>query len=311
MRTLTHYEVAWNMHQAKININQISLALDKHRATIYRWIRDIKLIGIRKFLKLKKTAKHRRQRSCIPEHIVQKIVDIRNEFGWCGAKIKKELYESYSISLALSTIYRYLHKRFTKAAVGIKRYNKHQALVTASSPREVVEHDTVDLGGKKNKVYAYTAIDIFTKEPSVIIASDLTMETGAKTFKAQKQFYGHVALHQSDNGSEFQSVFKDAVEATGSNHRYSRPYKKNEQSHIENFNKSLRNECFPGAEYNEQDIPKLQQMANAYTNHYIERRWHMGLPDMMTPKQFKQLYLKDPKLAKLKLTKVYKKSHLG
>ena len=311
MRTLTHYEAAWNMHRAGIKVGQIASSLNKHRATIYRWIKDIKIGGIRQFLKLKKTAKHRRQRSRTPEYVVQKIVDIRNQFGWCGAKIKKELYENHGISLALSTIYRYLHKRFTKFGVGIKKYNKHQALVTASSPREVVEHDTVDLGGKKNKVYAYTAIDIFTKEPSVIIASDLTMDTGVKAFLDQKQFYGDVELHQSDNGSEFQSLFKLAIEITGSKHRYSRPYKKNEQSHIENFNKALRNECFPGAEYQERDIPRLQQIANSYTKHYIERRWHMGLPDMMTPKQFKELYLKDPELAKLKLAKVYKKSHLG
>lgn len=311
MRTLTHYEAAWNMHRAGIKVGQIALSLNKHRATIYRWIKDIKIGGIRQFLKLKKISKHRRPSSRIPEYIVQKIVDIRNQFGWCGAKIKKELKENYSINVSLSTIYRYLHQRFTKFGVGVKKYFKHQAIVTASKPRQVIEHDTVDLGGKKNKVYAYTAIDIFTKEPSVVIASDLTMESGAEAFLVQKQFYGEVELHQSDNGSEFQSLFKSAVEITGSKHRYSRPYKKNEQSHIENFNKSLRNECFPGAEYQEQDIPKLQRIANNYTKHYIERRWHMGLPDMMTPKQFKELYLKDPELAKLKLAKVYRKSHLG
>ncbi len=311
MRTLTHYEAAWNMHQAGIKINQIAISLNKHRATVYRWIKDIKLRGIRAFLKLKQTAKHRRPSSRIPEHVIQKIVDIRNQFGWCGAKIRKELLENYSVSLALSTIYRYLHRRFTKFGVGIKKYSKHQAIITASNPREVIEHDTVDLGGKKNKVYAYTAIDIFTKEPCVVIANNLTMDTGKEAFLVQKQFYGNAALHQSDNGSEFQADFKDAVLASGSSHRYSRPYKKNEQSHIENFNKALRNECFPGLEYQEKDIPKLQQLADSFTKHYIERRWHMGLPGMMTPMQFKTLYLKDPELAKLELAKLYRKSHLG
>jgi transposase InsO family protein len=137
------------------------------------------------------------------------------------------------------------------------------------------------------------------------------METGKNALLTQKQFYGKVITHQSDNGSEFQTEFREAVIASGSNHRYSRPYKKNEQSHIENFNKALRNECFPGAEYRQKDIPKLQELANQYTKHYIERRWHMGLPDMMTPKQFKELYLKDKELAKLKLAKVYERSHLG
>lgn len=310
-RTLTCYEVAWNMHTSGLHINKITLVLGRDRSTIYRWFKGIRISGIRKFVKDKQTSKHRRPSRQTPEYVIQKIVDIRNQFGWCGAKIQKELKENHSIKLALSTIYRWLHRRFTKAVVGVKKYQKHQALVTASSPREVVEHDTVDLGGKQSNVYAYTAIDIFTKEPSVVIASDLEMATGAKAFATHNAFYGSVDLHQSDNGSEFQTVFKEAVEASGSQHRYSRPYKKNEQSHIENFNKALRNECFPRGEYHRKDIPKLQEQANIYTKHYIHRRWHMGLPDMMTPAQFKRYYAQDPETATLELARVTEKSHLG
>jgi len=309
--TLTHYEVAWNMHQAGSTISQICQVVRRHRATIYRWLKKIRQVGIRLFLKRKQTCKHRRPSRQTPEYVIQKIVDVRNEFGWCGAKIRKELRENHNITLGLSTIYRWLHKRFTTAAVGVKHYKKHQAIVTASKPREVIEHDTVDLGGKQANVYAYTAIDIFTKEPSVVIADNLEMETGAKAFVIQKQFYGVVDTHQSDNGSEFQTLFIAAVTASGAKHRYSRPYKKNEQSHIENFNKALRSECFPRGEYQAKDIPRLQEQANKFTKHYVERRWHMGLPDMMTPAQFKEYYAKDPEAARLALAKVYEKSHLG
>lgn len=311
MRTLTQYEVAWNMFQAQVSVSQICQTVQKDRSTVYRWRKKIKLLGIREFLKRKATCKSRRPRAQTSETTIQKLVDIRNEFGWCGAKIRKELRERHGIHIGLSTIYRWLHRRFTKAAVGIKRYKKHQAIVTATKPREVVEHDTVDLGGKQAAVYAYTAIDIFTKEPSVYIASDLEMATGAKAFAYQKQFYGEVGVHQSDNGSEFQTLFVKAVAASGARHRYSRPYKKNEQSHIENFNKALRNECFPRGEYRQEDIPKLQRQADVFTKHYIERRWHMGLPDMMTPQQFAAHYANDPEAATLALAKVTAKSQLG
>jgi len=307
MRTLTQPEIAWNMYQAGSSIQQITIVLERHRATIYRWLKAIRLKGIQKFLRDKKTAKYRRPSSQTPEYIIQKIIDIRNEFGWCGAKIRKELQVNHGVSLALSTVYRWLHRRFTKPAVGVRRYKKHKALVTAYNPREVVEHDTVDLGGG---VYAYTAIDIFTKEPSVVIANNLEMSTGAEAFSLHSAFYGSTKLHQSDNGSEFQTTFREAVEAV-SEHRYSRPYKKNEQSHIENFNKSLRNECFPRVQYQQKDIAKLQVQANIYTNHYINRRWHMGLPNMMTPAQFKQYYDQDPETARIELAKVTEKSHLG
>lgn len=307
MRTLTQYEVAWNMNQAGSTIEQITTVVGKHRATVYRWLKQIKLVGIRLFLQRKEVCKVRRPKARTPETTIQKIVDIRNEFGWCGAKIRKELKENYGISLAISTIYRWLHQRFTKAAVGIQKYKKHKALVTANNPREVVEHDTVDLGGN---VYAYTAIDIFTKEPSVVIDTDLEMSTGAKAFARHNAFYGLVLLHQSDGGSEFQTDFREAVEAV-SEHRYSRPYKKNEQSHIENFNKSLRSECFPRGGYQQKDVVRLQKQADDYTEHYINRRWHMGLPEMMTPAQFKDYYKQNPEAATLELAKVTAKSHLG
>jgi transposase InsO family protein len=307
MRTLTQYEVAWNMSRAGSTMQQITTVLSKDRATVYRWLAKIRRMGIREFLCRKAVCKVRRPGARIPETTIQKIVDIRNEFGWCGAKIRKELKENHGISLALSTIYRWLHKRFSKAAVGVQKYKKHKALVTANAPREVVEHDTVDLGGG---VYAYTAIDIFSKEPSVYIGDNLEMATGATAFAQHHDFYGRTLLHQSDGGSEFQTTFREAVEAVAE-HRYSRPYKKNEQSHIENFNKSLRSECFPRGEYQQADIPKLQEQANEFTKHYIQRRWHMGLPDMMTPAQFKQYYAENPEAATLELAKVLRKSRLG
>ena len=124
MRTLTHYEVAWNMHQAGSTIQQICEVVEKHRATVYRWLKHIKLAGIRKFLENKKTCKHRRPKARTPEHVIQKIIDIRNEFGWCGAKIRKELQSNHNIKLALSTIYRWLHRRFTKSAIGVQKYKR-------------------------------------------------------------------------------------------------------------------------------------------------------------------------------------------
>jgi len=37
----------------------------------------------------------------------------------------------------------------------------------------------------------------------------------------------------------------------------------------------------------------------------------MGLPSMMTPKQFEEYYEQDPEAATLASAKVYEKSHLG
>lgn len=306
MRTLTQYQVAWNMYRAGSTIEQITAVVEKHRATVYRWFKQIKRIGIMEFIRRKMTCKVRRPKARTPEHVIQTIVDIRNRYGWCGQKIKKELRENHGIVLGLSTVYRWLHSRFSKAAVGVRRYHKYRALVTADAPRQVVEHDTVDLG----ELYAYTAIDIFTKEPSVFIGLDLEMATGAAALAHHNRFYGFIDLQQSDNGSEFQTIFREAVIALGSLHRYSRPYKKNEQAHIENFNKALRNECFGRIHYKAEQLEAVRLQAKLFTQHYINERWHMGLPELMTPAQFRQYYQQNAVAATLELTKVYEKSQL-
>jgi IS30 family transposase len=290
------------MWQQQIPIEQIAATVEKNRATVYRWLKAIRRSGIQQFLQDKKTCKHRRPNSRTPEYIAQKVVDIRSQWGYCGFKIQKELQENHHIKLSLATIYRILHERFTKHAVGVQKYVKHQPIVKAFSPREVVEHDTVDLGGGK---YAYTSIDVFTKEPVVYIGTDLTMTTGKTAFIYQKAYYGAVTLHQSDGGSEFQTDFIAAVAQTGSKHRYSRPYKKNEQAHIENFNKSLRSECFPGGNYEKESVTDLQRQANDYCEWFINRRWHMGLPRTMTPAQFIGYYHQDSQSATMELAKLH------
>ena len=307
--TISIYEHAWRMYQRSVRVDDIAAEVGRHRATIYRWFRDIKRMGIREFVRRKQQCKHRRPRARTPEYVIQKIVDLRIETGWCGQKIRKELRIRHGIRLGLATIYRWLHARMNTAVVGVRKYSKHQAMVTASAPRQVVEHDTVDLG----ELYAYTALDIFTKEPSVFIGTDLEMESGAQAFVFHSGFY-HAGLatqnlealtHQSDNGSEFRTDFVAAVEDTGAKHRYSRPYKKNEQAHIENFNKALRSECLGDAHYHVSELAEVQQKVDDFARHYIHQRWHMGLPDMMTPAQFQEWYARDPERAKVALEKVY------
>jgi transposase len=283
------------MIQAGSTIEQVAEVVGKDRSTVYRWVWSIRRMGIQEFLRRKKTCKHRRVKARTPEYVIQKIVDIRNQYGWCGAKIQKELQERYGITIGHSTIYRWLHDRFTRAGVGVRKYHKYRALVTAKAPRQVVEHDTVDLG----ELYAYTAIDVFTKEPSVYIGTNLEMSTGAAALAYHNAFYGFVQLQQSDNGSEFQTTFREAVEATGSIHRYSRPYKKNEQAHIENFNKALRNECFGKIHYKREQLDEIRLQAKLFTQYYIYERWHMGLPDLMTPAQYRACYARQQNVSLL------------
>jgi len=290
MRSVTHFELAWELYQAGMRAEDIGERVNRDRATVYRWIAGIKLLGIREFVRRKKECKRRRQRRKVTGCIPARIKAIREEHGWCGQKIKKELWVKDGVAISVPTIYRILRSDF-KLGKASRKYQKRGDAPKAFSPREVIEHDTVDFG----EVFAHTSIDIFTKEPSIVIVANLESETGIEAFKKQKSFYGEAKLHQSDEGSEFKKEYPCVVMATGSKHRYSRPYKKNDQAHIETFNRSLRSECLGWSKYKKEDIEYLQKQVDEYTRHFINERWHMGLPDMMTPAEFKLWYTKQKK----------------
>jgi len=48
----------------------------------------------------------------------------------------------------------------------------------ASTPREVVQMDSMDFGD----IYAFTAIDTFTREADILLAPELTAKHGASSY---------------------------------------------------------------------------------------------------------------------------------
>jgi transposase InsO family protein len=267
-----------------MNGEGIGARVGKDRATVYRWLSLIKKVGIREFVRCKKECKRRRQPRKFSPEIKNKIKEIRREFDWCGEKIQKELLVSYELKVSLMGIYRVLKEDF-KVSSKWKRYKHRGEAPVATGPRQIVQHDTVNFG----ELFAFTSIDIFTKEPVVIMATDLMSKTGVMAFKLQQAYFGKVALHQSDEGSEFQGDFPATVRQNGALHRYSRPYRKNDQAFIENFNRSLRKECLGWGKYRKEDLGKVQARVDRYIQHFIYRRWHMGLPNMQTPHEFRTM----------------------
>lgn len=294
MDRYTKFEVAWELHLAGLKPSAIGERVNRDRATVYRWIDQIKILGIREFIRRKKECKRRRQKRKITGSVPAKIKFIRSETGWCGQKIAKELLENHGVKVSVPTIYRVLKPDFELGAASKPHQFRGEA-PKATNPREVIQHDTVNFG----ELFAHTSIDVFTKEPAVVIVDNLESETGVKAFNQQKSFYGPAKLHQTDEGSEFKGNYPASVEKAGSQHRFARPYKKNDQAFIENFNRSLRSECLGWVKYKKEEKAIVQKMVDEYLHRFINRRWHMGLPNMMTPAQFKLWYTQKTKVAQV------------
>lgn len=135
--------------------------------------------------------------------------------------------------------------------------------------------DTVDFGD----IFAFSGIDIFTKEADVVLRPSLTSHDGLIFLETamKRRFDLFVDLIQTDGGPEFEDEFLTAVVKYTKEHRIARPYKKNEQAFIEAFNRSLRKECLGWVKYQPREIPMLTKEVEDWLNYYHTKRPHLSL----------------------------------
>lgn len=146
--------------------------------------------------------------------------------------------------------------------------------------------DTVDFGA----VFAFTGVDIFTKEVSVKLYSSLTAKDGLDFLDYSfNNRFNHVNLLQTDGGHEFKAEFRSNVFKYTDRFRVARPYRKNEQSYIESFNRSLRKECLGWSKYKANELSVLTRELTDYLVYYHTKRPHMSL-NMLTPEEFLRQY---------------------
>lgn len=274
MTNISPIELAWELHRVGVSPDEIARRTNKHRATIYRWISGIRLYGIRRYLERCRTAKKgRRQKRKTDPILKDRVFKIREEFHQCcGEKIRYWMLKRYGISPAVPTIYRILGEKYQLRSKW-QRNTKRGPVPRAEKPREVLQTDTVDFG----ELYAFTSVDICTREASVVLETALDASAGAHALEQQMAFFGPVAMIQRDGGSEFMAEWETAAPQYAQRIRTARPYKKNEQAFIESFNRTLRKECLGWAKYRREQLPELQERVDAFLRFYNTERPHLSL----------------------------------
>jgi transposase InsO family protein len=249
--------------------------LGKNRETIHIWIKGIEQYGLIEFLdRYRQAKKGERAKRKVNPLIKRWIWEIRErEYDCCGQKIQYFLNLEHGIHLSVPKIYEILSEKYIIRPKWKK--NKVRGEVPkASVPREVVQMDTIDFG----ELYAFTAIDIFTREADILITTELTADFGCQFLhqSMRRRFDGHVKLLQTDGGPEFKAEFESNTQLFCDRHRVARPYRKNEQAYIESFNRTVRKECLGWVKYRVAQLSECQDMAEVFLRRYHYHRPHMG-----------------------------------
>jgi hypothetical protein len=110
------------------------------------------------------------------------------------------------VHLSVPKIYEILAGKYIIRSKWKKNKQRGQS-PTTFEPRQVIQMDTIDFG----ELFAFTTIDIYSKEVDILLAPVLTAEYGCKFLflSMQRRFNGHVDLLQTDGGSELKTEFKN------------------------------------------------------------------------------------------------------
>lgn len=289
MKQTTKIILVWELFEQRVPKAHIAKQVGVHRETVGEWIKGIMRHdhGLMGFLEdYEKAKKGERAKRKIDGLLKTRTYRLREKNRQCcGQKIQEYLFDEYGIYLSVPTIYTILAEKY-KLRSKWKKNQKRGTLVKATKPREVIQMDTVHFG----MVFAFTAVDTFAKDVSVKLYPTLTSLDG-KDFLMHsfKSRFGHTQLLQTDGGPEFKGEFKQSVFTYADRFRVARPYKKNEQSFIESFNRSLRKECLGWGNFHPHQIPSLEKELTEYLHYYHGKRVHMGL-NMRTPNQVLEEY---------------------
>ena len=281
----TEMVLAWELFEQGLSKAAIARRLGRDRETIRLWLRGIEQYGLKGYVAKShnacKVPRPARQVDAVVKRWVWAIRE--REEQCCGQKIAYFLEREHGVNLSVPKIYEILAEKYVLR--GRKpRYQQRGPVPQAEAARQVVQVDTVHFGS----VFAFTAVDIFSREADVLLRSSVTAADGVVFLRAcmGRRFDGHVALLQSDGGPEFKGEFALRALLFCDRHRIARPYKKNEQAHIESFNRTLRKECLGWSHYQPAQMPLLQERVEAFLQRYHYHRPHLAFVPMRPPLQF-------------------------
>jgi putative transposase len=215
--------------------------------------------------------------------IVGAIIEKRVGRRRCGQIIHQELLKD-GVKVSLSSVQRTLSRtNLLKKRSLRKRPHDYTERPEVTHPGALLEADTVHIMlPDGSRLYIYTLIDLYSRWAYAEAHKRISAVTSAKFIAhAQAEATFAFGMVQTDNGGEFQKMFRFGIYKLGLMHRYSRVRQSNDQAHIERFNRTIQEECLDRVP---QTIRHFRKALKSWMPYYNDERMHMGI-NYKTPSQ--------------------------
>ena len=214
----------------------------------------------------------------LTEDVVEKIIKYKKKYDRCSEVIHQYLLKD-GISVSLNSVRRKIDQAgLMRKRSPWKRLHLSIQRPEALKPGDLVMVDTIHIMlNPKKRIYIYTLIDVHSRWSYALAVERISAVKSVEFIKrAQQEAPFKFNCIQSDNGAEFTQHFTERINML---HRHSRVRKPNDNSYIERFNRTLKEECLHNFQ---RDVTIFNMALPAYLEFYNTERLHMGI-DFKTP----------------------------
>lgn len=214
----------------------------------------------------------------LSEDVVEKIIKCKKKYDRCSEVIHQYLLKD-GISVSLNSVRRKIDQAgLMRKRSPWKRLHLSIQRPEALKPGDLVMVDTIHIMiDPKKRIYIYTLIDVHSRWSYALAVERISAVKSVEFIKrAQQEAPFKFNCIQSDNGAEFTQHFTERINML---HRHSRVRKPNDNSYIERFNRTLKEECLHNFQ---RDVTIFNMALPVYLEFYNTERLHMGI-DFKTP----------------------------
>ena len=229
--------------------------------------------------------------------LIKLIRKLRTDYpSYSSKKLAVILRRDWNIFYSHSTIGRIIlkYKLYFKAILAKSRAKSRRALeiwkkrkpygLTASRPASVIEFDMKHIYINGSKQYAFVAIDVFTKQALIHVASQSSSYQAMLALRATLDVFGKDVCIVNDNGSENYKYAYAYLKDQNVTQYFARPHAPKDKPHVENLIGKLQQECLDENRQPTTLQERRQQVVN-WLNTYHFFRPHQAL-NYQTPQEF-------------------------
>ena len=214
--------------------------------------------------------------NALPREKVSAIIHERVGRRRCAEHVYHAL-KNKGIEVSLSSVKRTLDRaHLLKKKSPWKRPHDFTERPIVTSVGALVELDTIHIiAPDGSRIYIYTIIDLFSRWAYAEVMEKIGAEPSARFVRrAVKVAPFKFEMIQTDHGSEFSTWFTHSLTTLGIKHRHSRVRQKDDQAHIERFNRTIQEECLDRTTHN---ISSFRKVLPGFLLWYNTERTHMGI----------------------------------